>query len=82
MEDFAGMFNAKIRGWINYDGAFYRSAPNKLLWKTDGRRVIGAMRQCKRLRNHKRLAVHWLKRSACKQPGLFAHWKNVIPKTG
>ena len=81
MEDLAGMFNAKIRGWINYDGAFYRSALNKILWKIDGRLVSGAMRQCKRLPNHKRLAVHWLKRIACKQPGLFAHWQNVIPKT-
>jgi hypothetical protein len=81
LEDLAGMFNAKIRGWINYYGAFYRSALNKILWKIDCRVVRGAMRKYKRLRNHKRLAVHWLKRSACKHPVLFAHWQNVIPKT-
>ncbi len=82
LEDLAGMFNATIRGWINYYGAFYRSALNKLLWKIDCRLVRWAMRKCKRLRNHKRLAVHWLKRIACKQPGLFAHWQVVMPKTG
>ncbi len=82
LEDLAGMFNAKIRGWINYYGAFYRSALNKLLWKIDCRLVRWAMRKCKILRNYKRLAVHWLKRIACKQPGLLAHWQNVIPKTG
>ena len=82
LEDLAGMFKVKIRGWINYYGAFYRSALNKILWKIDCRLVRWAMRKCKRLRNHKGLAVHWLKRIACKQPGLFAHWQNVIPKTG
>lgn len=74
LEDLAHMFNAVIRGWINYYGRFYKSMLyptfrhlNKILSRW-------ASRKYKRLRRHKRRARHWIERIARKETKLFAHW--------
>ena len=75
LEDLARMFNARIRGWVNYYGAFYKSALNPTLRYINGKLVLWAMRKLKRLRRHRRRAEHWVARCMRKHPHLFAHWR-------
>lgn len=82
LEDLARMFNAVIRGWINYYSAFYKSALYATLRQIDRRLVIWATRKFKRLRGHRRRATHWLERIARRQPGLFAHWRLLHGQAG
>jgi len=72
--DLAHMFNAKIRGWVNYYGAFYKSALYPTLRQIDRKLVLWLTRKHKRLQGHRRRASHWLARVARKEMHLFAHW--------
>ncbi|EDV0070011.1 group II intron reverse transcriptase/maturase [Salmonella enterica subsp. enterica] len=72
--DLAHMFNAKIRGWIKYYGAFYKSALYPTLRQIDRKLVLWLTRKHKRLRGHRRRASHWLARVARSETRLFAHW--------
>ena len=74
LEDLARMFNAKIRGWINYYGAYYKSQMYSTLRHIDRKLVIWVTRKYKKLRGHKRRASHMLSRIAKQQRELFAHW--------
>ncbi len=75
LEELSCRFNAKIRGWINYYGSFYRSAMYPTLRNFDLILSRWAMKKYKRLRNHKRRARHWIERIAMKEPCLFSHWR-------
>lgn len=75
LEELARMYNQRIRGWVNYFGAFYKSALYPTLRQLDRKLVLWATRKYKRLRRHRRRATHWLERIARDQPGLFAHWR-------
>ncbi|EOK0685102.1 group II intron maturase-specific domain-containing protein [Escherichia coli] len=72
--DLAHMFNAKIRGWIKYYGAFYKSALYPTLRQIDRKLVLWLTRKHKRLRGHRRRPSHWLARVARSETRLFAHW--------
>jgi group II intron reverse transcriptase/maturase len=72
--DLARMFNATIRGWINYYGAYYKSQMFATLRHIDRKLVIWATRKYKKLRGHKRRASQMLGRIVRKQRELFAHW--------
>ncbi len=82
LDDLARMFNAVIRGWVNYYGAFYKSALYQSLRHIDRKLVLWATRKFKRLRHHKRRAEHWLQRIAHRQLGLFAHWRLLYGQAG
>jgi RNA-directed DNA polymerase len=82
LEDLARMFNATIRGWIQYYSAFYKSALYGVLRHIDRKLVYWAMRKFKRLRGHKRRAEQWLRRVARRQPSLFAHWRLLYGRAG
>ena len=82
LDDLARMFNAVIRGWVRYYGAYYPSALYWTLRPIDRKLVLWATRKFKRLRGHKRRAAHWLWRIARKQPGLFAHWRLLYGRAG
>ena len=69
------MFNAHIRGWINYYGRFYPSALSPTLRHIDVFLARWADRKFKSLRRHKTRAIPWLQRIARRQTGLFAHWR-------
>ncbi len=76
------MFNAVIRGWINYYGAFYKSALYPALRHLDRKLALWATRKFKRLRRHRRRAEQWLRQVAQRQPGLFAHWRLIHRAAG
>lgn len=80
LEDLARMFNATIRGWVNYYGVYYPSALYPTLRHIDRKLMLWATRKFKRLRKHKRRASHWLDRIARRQPELFAHWPLLYGK--
>jgi hypothetical protein len=82
LEDLARMFDKQIRGWVNYYGAFYKSALYPTLRHLDRKLVLWATRKYKRLRGHRRRAAHWLERIARARPRLFAHWPLLWGQTG
>jgi RNA-directed DNA polymerase len=82
IKDLAHMFNAIIRGWVNYYGQFYKSALRPVLNQLNGSLQRWAMRKYKKLRRRKRRAFYWLGRIAKQMPYLFAHWRLVRQSAG
>lgn len=82
LDDLARMFNAVIRGWIQYYGAYYKSALYPVLRHIDRKLVLWATRKFKKLRGHRRRATHWLARIARRHTGLFAHWRLLYGQAG
>ncbi len=81
--DLAHMFRAKIQGWINYYGRFYKSAMYPTLKHINRKLCLWAMRKYKKLKHHRRRAEHRLGDIAKMHPGLFPHWKlGVRPMVG
>ena len=70
--------NAQVRGWINYYGAFYRSALYSIARRIDQHLVRWAMRKFKRLRGKRQRAWDWLVVARLHDPQLFAHW-HLLP---
>ena len=75
LNDIAHMFNATVRGWVGYYGAFYRSMLYPTLRELERDLVLWAKRKYKRLRHHHSRAIHWLGQIARREPHLFEHWK-------
>jgi RNA-directed DNA polymerase len=83
LEDLSRMFNPIIRGWINYYGKYYKSELYPLFNVANRTLAKWATRKYKKLRRHKRRAMHWLGKIATREPALFAHWKmGVTPAAG
>jgi hypothetical protein len=72
--------NAQVRGWINYYGAFYRSALYFLAVRIDRHILRWATRKFKRLRDSPKRAWAWLSAVKQRQPKLFVHWW-LLPST-
>jgi len=82
LDDLAGMFGAVIRGWVNYYGAYYKSALYPTLQHLDRKLALWACQKFKRLRRHRRRAAHWLRGVAQRQPALFPHWRLLYRQAG
>lgn len=81
--DLSRMFNASIRGWINYYGHFYKSKLYPVLRHMNNALVVWARRKYKKLARHKTRAIRWLGRLAKNVPELFAHWRlGIVPAVG
>ena len=77
LTDLANMFNPILRGWINYYGAYCRSALTRVLDRLDHVLITWAMRKYKRFRGRRTRAAKWLMGVVKRQPSLFAHWSIV-----
>ena len=75
IEDLSRMFGAKLRGWINYFGHFYKSALYPTFYNLNRKLVKWATRKYKKLRRRPRRAHYWLGAVAKRQPELFPHWR-------
>ena len=75
IDELSEMFNAVIRGWINYYGRYYKSALYSIFEQLNRILTKWAMRKYKRFRYSKAKARKWLGRIALRQPHLFAHWQ-------
>ena len=71
--DLARWINPIVRGWMNYYGAFYRSALYPLLERINAYLLRWVRRKYKRLRGKKKARTAWNK-AVRKRPGAFAHW--------
>lgn len=75
IDDLSRMFGAKLRGWINYFGHFYKSALHPTFYNLNRKLVKWATRKFKKLRRRPCLAHYWLGAVAKRQPSLFPHWQ-------
>ena len=72
----------KVRGWVNYYGAFRPSTLYRELRVLDEHLVLWARRKYKRLAKHRNRAWEWLKGLQSREPRLFPHWWAAIRTTG
>lgn len=74
LEMIAETINPIVRGWMNYFGAFNRSAMKGTLDVIQRRLVKWAMCKYKRFRGHRTRAEEWLRGVKRREPKMFAHW--------
>ena len=67
------MINPIVRGWMQYYGAFYRTALDPLLRRINTYLVRFLRRKYQRLRPFKKALACW-QRITGQQPRLFAYW--------
>jgi len=77
----ARRINPIVRGWMNYYGAFYRSALYPLLARINAYLMRWLRNKHKRLKGRKKAHVAW-ERGVASRPQLFAQWRWVtwVPK--
>ncbi|MBO0682985.1 MAG: group II intron reverse transcriptase/maturase [Candidatus Dormibacteraeota bacterium] len=68
--------NPRVQGWINYYGAYTKSALHSLFWTLDRHLTAWARHKYKRLHRGWASAYRFLRRVARDSPGLFAHWRS------
>ncbi len=78
LEDLSEILNPIIRGWINYYGAFRKSALYSTLKHINKALQKWARRKFKRMARSKDRARDWLKQKAKERPVLFEHWQMGI----
>ncbi len=71
--DLARRINPVVRGWMNYYGAFYRSAMYSLLARVNAYLVRWIRKKYKRLRPKRKAFKCW-RGIVQRYPRLFAHW--------
>ncbi|MEU1286655.1 group II intron reverse transcriptase/maturase [Kitasatospora sp. NPDC005856] len=71
--DLARRINPMVRGWMQYYGAFYRSAMHPLLQRINAYLMRWIRNKYKRLRMFKKAHACW-QRITRQYPRLFAHW--------
>ena len=67
------MINPVVRGWMQYYGAFYRSALYPLLARINAYLMRWIRKKYKRLRARKKARGAW-DRAVNERPRFFAHW--------
>jgi RNA-directed DNA polymerase len=79
--DLARRINPVVRGWMNYYGAFYRSALYPLLARINAYLMRWLRKKHKRLRGRKKAHQAW-ERAVAQRPRFFAHWfwVNWVPR--
>lgn len=76
LADLARTINPIVRGWMQYYGAFYRSALYPLLQRINAYLVRWLRKKYRRLRGFRKARACW-QRITTHQPLLFAHWRWV-----
>ncbi len=71
--DLARRINLIVRGWMNYYGAFYKSALYPLLERINAYLMRWIRKKYKRLRGRKRAQTAW-NQAVQRRPKFFAHW--------
>ena len=73
LADIARWINPIVRGWMQYYGAFHRSALYLLLTRINAYLVRWLRNKFKRLKPFKKVKAAW-KRVICQYPKAFVHW--------
>jgi group II intron reverse transcriptase/maturase len=71
--ELARKINPIVRGWLQYYGAFYRSALDSLLKRINAYLMRWIRKKYKRLRAYKKAKAAW-ERATRRYPRMFAHW--------
>jgi len=71
--DLAKWINPVVRGWMNYYGAFYKSALYPFLGRINAYLMRWLRKKFKRLRGRKKAQQAW-NRAVTTRPKFFAHW--------
>ena len=72
-KDLARKINPIVRGWMQYYGAFYRSALYPLLERINAYLMRWIRKKHERLRGKKKARAAW-NRAVKERPRYFAHW--------
>jgi group II intron reverse transcriptase/maturase len=72
-KDLARKINPIVRGWMQYYGAFYRSALHPLLERINAYLMRWIRKKHERLRGKKKARTAW-NRAVKERPRYFAHW--------
>jgi group II intron reverse transcriptase/maturase len=72
-KDLARMINPIVRGWMNYYGAFYRSALYGLLARINAYLLRWSRNKYRKLKGRKQAQAAW-NRAVRLRPRFFAHW--------
>ncbi len=70
----AEAINPIVRGWMNYFGAYNRSAMKSTLNVIQRRLIKWAMCKYKRFQGHRKRAEVWLDEVKRREPRMFVHW--------
>jgi RNA-directed DNA polymerase len=73
----AARINPIVRGWMQYYGAFYRTALRHLLQRINAYLMRWLRRKYRRLRPFKKALACW-QRITSQYPRGFAHWAWVV----
>ena len=79
VQDLAQWSNPVIRGWLNYYGAYNRSALIPLVRSIDWHLLKWVKTKYRKRGRSWRRARRWLGQVARHQPVLFAHWRLAAP---
>ena len=71
--DLARRINPVVRGWMNYYGAFYKSALYPLLERINAYLMRWIRKKYQRLRGRKKAQDAWTQ-AVTRRPRYFAHW--------
>jgi len=74
MKKIADWINPRVRGWINYYGAYSKSSIRPILRQVEFAIAKWAMRKYKNLHRKWVSTLRWLKSVSQRSPHLFAHW--------
>jgi hypothetical protein len=77
LEDVARMINPVVRGWLNYYGAYCRSALNPIEHQIQLALSRWAMHKYRWLQRRQVESLRWLDKVRKAKPALFAHWNAV-----
>jgi group II intron reverse transcriptase/maturase len=73
-DDLARWINPVVRGWMQYYGAFYRSALHPLLERINAYVMRWSRKKYKRLRGFRKALLAW-EEAVKLRPRFFAHWQ-------
>lgn len=71
--ELARRINPIVRGWMNYYGAFYRSALYRLLGRINAYLLRWSRNKYRRLKGRRKAQEAW-KQAVLRRPRFFAHW--------
>ena len=74
VKELSARINPIVRGWMNYFGAYYRSALGPILRHVELTVAGWASRKYRKLNNKLVAATRWLRAIRRREPRLFAHW--------
>ena len=78
LEEIAEKYNPVLQGWLNYYGAYYRSAIYPVWNHFNMTLVAWAMKKYKKLRGRKMKAIKFILNIERQEPRLFVHWRQGV----